>query len=210
MNNTIGPMDMRENDHIDSPYPQAIGLAVLGIIVALINIPTVHQHWQHRNLAMTAMTAATIWSNLYLALNAIIWSHDNFDNWYNGMGFCDIGVKVDLMLNVLFPAAITCVLRHLANVMDTSRAAVMQTTAQKRRGYVIDSICCFLIPTLQIPLHYIVQERRIKIVSIGGCVPTSDGSWLGFVLIVLPPLLWVVAAACYSSKWSCSSSSYRC
>lgn len=200
MDTSTDTMEVQEVDYTDSAYPQAIVLAVLGILVALINIPTVHQHWKHRNLAMTAITVATIYSNFYLALNAMIWSHDNFDNWYNGMGFCDIGIKLDLVLNVLFPAGISCVLRHLANVMDTSRAAVMQTTAQKRRGYIIDSICCFLIPALQVPFHYIVQERRIKIVSIGGCVPTSDGSWLGFLLVILPPLLWVIVAACYSGK----------
>lgn len=187
---------------MDKPYPASIIVACLGIIIGIINMPAVHQHWQHRNLPMTAMTAATVYANFYLALNAIIWSHDNFDHWYNGMGFCDVGVKLDLMLNVLFPAAMSCVLRHLANVMDTSRAAVMQTTAQKRRGYVIDSICCFAIPALQIPIHYVVQDRRITIVSTGGCVPTSDASWVSFVFIFLPPLLWIALAACYSSKSS--------
>ncbi|EME43336.1 hypothetical protein DOTSEDRAFT_153817 [Dothistroma septosporum NZE10] len=161
-------------------------------------MPTVHQHWQHRNLAMTAMTAATIFANLELSLNAIIWSHDDFLHWYDGIGLCDIEIKVDLMLNILFPAAVSCVLRHLANVMDTTQAVVMQTTAQRRRGYVIDSIFCFVIPALEIPFHYIVQERRIKIVSIGGCQPTSDGSWLAFLLVLLPPLLGVLVAAYYA------------
>ncbi|CAK4030981.1 Pheromone a factor receptor [Lecanosticta acicola] len=179
-------------------YPLAVVLGFFSLLVVLLNLPPLVQHYRNRNIGATALVAGVILANFQNLLNAIIWPNDDYDNWFNGAGLCDIEVKLQMFRQVLFPASVACILRALANVMNTDRAAWISTTAQKKRQLVIDLLCVVGAPSLQMILHIIVQPLRYYLYGIIGCQAVTDGSWLAFLLLLLPPLLWTVVDAYYA------------
>lgn len=192
------PASQGDGSGIDGPYPAAIALSTLSLVVALLITPTLFQHYRNRNLGATALVADVIICNMISFVNAILWANDDMTNWYNGIGLCDIEVKLSLFFRSMFPASLLCILRALANVMNTDNSSWMQTQAQKRRNCAIDIVCCIVVPASQMILHYIVQPNRYIIYGISGCTPTIDSSWLSFVLVTLWPLVWVLADVYYS------------
>ena len=181
-------------------YPLAVVLAFFSLLVTILNLPTLVQHYRNRNIGATALVAGLLLANIQSVINAIIWRNDDFESWFSGVGLCDIEVKLQIFRQTLFPASVLCILRALANVMDTDRAAWNTTTAQKRRQAAIDLLCVVVAPTLQMIFHVIVQPGRYMVYGIVGCQASTDGSWLAFVLILLPPCIWVLADTYYASK----------
>lgn len=185
---------------LDKPYTSAMVLAFFSILVTMLILPALLQHYRNRNIGATILVMTSIAANLEVATNAIIWSNDDMQNWYNGVGLCDIQVKLIIAFYSMFPASVMCILRTLAKVMDTDSATWAQTSAQKRRNYITDLVCCVGIPSLFMALSFITQPVRYNIMGISGCQVSQDGSWLAFLLLFLPPTLWILLCVYYSSK----------
>ncbi|EME82526.1 mating-type factor pheromone receptor [Pseudocercospora fijiensis CIRAD86] len=178
----------------------AIVFATFSLLIAIIICPSLSWHASNRNVGATVLVAATIYANFQNFLNAVIWSNDNVEVWYSGVGLCDLEIRIQIMLQSLYLAAISCILRALARALDTDRATWSQTKAQRRRSYAIDLVCCLGIPSIQMITLYIVQPFRYWIYGISGCVVPGDLSWLRVVLMLLPPLLWTLFCVYLSSK----------
>lgn len=174
------------------PYTSAIVFAVFSLLVAILITPPLFWHARNRNIGATILVACAIYSNLQNFVNALIWSNDDVPTWYQGQGLCDVESKLQLFLQSAFPAAVSCILRALALVMNTERASWGSTAAQKRRGTIIDLICCLGLPSIQIVTHYIVQPFRYYVLGIAGCLASIHQDWLAVVLILLPPMLWTL------------------
>ncbi|KAF2208467.1 hypothetical protein CERZMDRAFT_19034, partial [Cercospora zeae-maydis SCOH1-5] len=176
----------------------AIVFSAFSLLVALIICPPLTWHFRNRNIGATVLVACALYANFQSFVNAIIWSHDDISSWYTGEGLCDVEVKLQVVLQNALPAAISCILRALAKVMDTERSSWGITKSQRRRGYAIDLICCIGIPLLQIPFHWIVQPFRYYVFGITGCYASLSISWPMVVLILMPPLLWTLLDVYYS------------
>ena len=156
------------------PYTSAIVLATLSLLFALLIIPPMLWHCSNRNIGATSLIFWLLIINLQDFLNAILWSHDNIEHWFDGNVLCDIEVKITIAVTVGVPSSVACVLRALAKVMDTERVSLGLTKGQRRRGYAIDLLWCVGFPALQMLFHYIVQTRRYYIVGIAGCTPANS------------------------------------
>jgi pheromone a factor receptor len=137
---------------------------------------------------------------LFTFTNAILWDTDDISSWFSGVGLCDVEVKIQVASQVALPACIACMLRALAAVLDTDRATLVPTKAQRQRNNAIDLVCCMGLPLLQMPLHYIVQSARYYIFGVVGCVPAVSLSWLSILLLVVPPVIWTLVDGYYAGK----------
>ncbi|KAK4500996.1 hypothetical protein PRZ48_006802 [Zasmidium cellare] len=188
----------QDQDALSRPYPTAIVFATFSLLITILIIPPLIQHYRNRNIGATVVVTGVTIANFLNFLNAVIWPNDDIENWFSGVGLCDIEVKFYILIQTLVPAGLACILRALAKVMDTDNTGWMRTTAQRRRAYAIDLTLCVFLPSLQMIFHYIVQPQRYYIFGISGCVPPSDSSWLAFLLLLVPPLIWVVIDGVYA------------
>ena len=183
-------------------YLAAPVLAIFSLIFILLIIPPLFWHFRNRNVGATVLVAWIILLLFFTFINALLWPTDDISNWYNGVGLCDVEVKIQIASQVALPASLACVLRALAAVMDTDRATLIQTKTQRRRSYMIDLSCCVGLPLVQMFLHYIVQSHRYYIYGIAGCVPIAVESWLTIILLTTPPAVWTCMDAYYASKFT--------
>ncbi|KAK0285690.1 a-factor receptor [Friedmanniomyces endolithicus] len=150
-----------------APYPAAIALATLSLLVILLLLSPMSWHLRNRNVGATFLVAWTILINLQTLINALLWPHDDIAFWYNGAGLCDVEVKVQIAFSVAAPAALAAVLRALANALDTSRATLVKSRAQRIQDYVVDLSfclgfqrcrCCSIILTSRRGTYYSVSR----------------------------------------------------
>ena len=178
----------------------AVVLAVLSGLVIVLNIPPLIWHAKHSNFAPAFLISCILLDNIFNFTNAIIWHNDDFDSWFSGTGLCDIHVKIIMGNSTALPAATLCILKKLADVMDTSKINLAPTKAQRRRAIAFDVAICIGIPMITMVLHFIVQAQRYFLVSISGCMPSAANTWATAFGIILPPLVLVLVDAYFASK----------
>lgn len=183
-----------------SPYPIAVFFATASLAMILLLTPPLVSHFKNRNIGATVLVASSILGDMVNFLNAIIWSTDDTASWYTGAGFCDVQIKLIVVLQIMYTAAIAMILRNLAQVMNTNSSGWSATTAKKRRNIIIDLVCCLVLPMFQMLAQWITQPFRYYILGIAGCTPATDGSWLYILLSLIPPLLWTVVDVYYAGK----------
>ena len=181
-------------------YASAILLAFFSFVIMLLIIPPMLWHFRNRNIGATALVGWTVVLLLFTFINAVLWPNDNINSWYNGVGLCDVEIKIQVASEVARPASLACILRALAAVLDTDRATLIKTKAQRRRNYIIDLTWCLGFPLLQMLFHYIVQYRRYYLYGISGCIPAISFSLVTVFLLGLPPLLWTLIDTYYAGK----------
>ncbi|KAI6848790.1 hypothetical protein KC332_g3409 [Hortaea werneckii] len=179
-------------------YTSAIIFAFFSLLVTFLIIPPLVQHWRNRNIGATLCVFYAMIMNLMAFTNAVLWPNDDLEHWYSGSGLCDVEVKLQIAWSVAAPATLICVLRALANAMNTDRLSLGKTKAQRWRGYAIDLTLCVGIPLLSMVFHFIVQSKRYFLYGISGCVPTATQSYLTVGLIYVPPLLLVLVDAYFA------------
>ncbi|KAF2157984.1 STE3-domain-containing protein [Myriangium duriaei CBS 260.36] len=197
------------SSNLTSAYPLAIAQAVLAGIVVCLDVPPLVWHIKHRNFAPVVLIIYILLLNFENFVNAIIWSTDDISHWFPGVGLCDVEAKFIVASSTAVPAATLCILRKLANVMDTKNITISQTKAQKRRAFIIEILLCIGIPILSMIFHFIVQAVRYYIVGISGCTPALSQTWLAIITIVIPPLVITLGDVYYASLIAFRLRKYR-
>ena len=182
------------------PSVEGILFSVLTLLTTLLSLPPFLWHIKHRNLAASSLVFWIILTNFLYFINSVIWPSDNLDGWWRGYGLCDIEIKLQVAATVGIPAAIVCVMRDLARVLDTNRTILQPTPAQRRRQIATDFLLCFGGPIYVIIVHYVVQDIRYYIFAISGCVAPFDDSWPSIVLVQIWSPFFSLVAVYYSGK----------
>lgn len=188
---------------MDAIYPksaQAIALPMFASFAIILLIVPFIWHWRVQNIGACSLIFYITLANFITLVNAIIWPTEDYDSWWNGVGLCDIEVKLRYPLVTGLSCATLCVTRKLAIVLDVDRAEVSQTRATKRKAVIVDLAICFTVPILQIALHYIIQINRYYISAIGGCTPSYDNSWPTIIIMYIWPVAFCLLNCYYASK----------
>lgn len=173
--------------------PAAVALPILAFLSILFTIPPLAWHLKNRNVAACSLIFWVTLANLFVFVNALIWPTDDVKSWWNGVGLCDIEVKLTWAFSVGACGSLACIMRNLARVMDVDRGAIILTRAQKKRQALIDLVWCFACPIYVMAVDYVVQFRRYYIFTIAGCTPAVDNSWATvFLIMIWAPILCVV------------------
>lgn len=184
-------------DHI---IPQGVILAVLAPFVFILNFPPLIWHLRNRNTAAVSMVFWVMLMNFLSVLNVIIWPYIDMRDMYDGQGLCDVEIKLLGARTAGLNAAVLCLLRALAAVLNVDKNLLGPSKAQKRRNAAVEMAWCVGLPLLTMILHYIVQLNRFALLGVSGCQPMSLMSWTSFVLIFLPPMIANAIALYYASK----------
>ena len=186
-------------DHI---IPQGVILAVLAPFVFILNFPPLIWHLRNRNTAAISMVFWVMLMNFLSVLNVIIWPYIDMRDMYDGQGLCDVEVKLLGARTAGLNAAVLCLLRALAAVLNVDKNLLGPSKAQKRWNTAVEIAWCVGLPLLTMVLQYIVQLNRFALLGVSGCQPMSLTSWTGFVLILLPPMVANAIALYYASEFT--------
>ncbi|KAG9523325.1 STE3-domain-containing protein, partial [Aureobasidium melanogenum] len=182
-------------DHI---IPQGIVLAVLAPLFLILNFPPLIWHLRNRNTAAVFMVFWIMLMNFLSIINVIIWPYIDMRDMYDGQGLCDVEVKLLGGRITGLNAAVLCLLRALAAVLNTDKTLLGPSKAQKRRNTAIELAWCVGLPLLTIVLQYIVQLNRFGLIGVSGCQLMSYSSRISFVLIWLAPIVTNAVAVYYA------------
>lgn len=179
-------------------YPAAIYVPIFAAIAVLLNIPPFYWHFRHRNVAASSLILWLVLLNICNVINPIIWPNDNISKWWNGKVLCDIQARLFVGATVGLTGALACIMQGLARVMDTNRAVIVPSKAQRRRQCVLDLLFCWGCPVYLMLVYYIVQPARYCIWGISGCNFVVDNSWPSIWLIFIWPPVFSLIDAYYS------------
>ncbi|GAB7342696.1 hypothetical protein MBLNU457_g0848t1 [Dothideomycetes sp. NU457] len=172
-------------------YPAAVALGTLSFIAIILDLPPLIWHSKNRNIAASLLISWIIVINLLSLINVFLWPNDNISSpsFHDGSGLCDVEAKLLVGRTTALPAATFCILKGLADVMNTKKITLGPAPGKEWKPLVFNLGFGLGLPLISMVLHYIVQTARYDIVGISGCVPVSFQSSITVVLLDLPPLL---------------------
>jgi len=183
-----------------SPSPSAVAVPFLALLTVLLGLPAFAWHIKNRNLAAVCLIFWIMSANLWNFINPLIWPTDDISTWYNGVGLCDLEVKLQAAGTVGVPGALACVFRQLAIVLDTDRTTLVPSRAQRHRRIAFEMFFCFFWPIYIMVIHYVIQPNRYYIFAIAGCTPSYASSWPSIVLNFVWPVVLVLVDTYYCGK----------
>ena len=185
------------------PYPlhsMAVVLPVLSGIAFILDLGPFIWHVRNGNIGSASLI---FWLLVLLAvnfINPIIWPRDNTQDWWIGHGLCDLEIRLLLGASVGCPAAITCILNRLAEVLNTKKTVVTKGSDEERRQVIAELSLCFGLPAAVMIAYIAVHINRYDIFAITGCAWPIDASWVSIVLVLMWPLIFCVFSSYYSGK----------
>ena len=171
----------------------------MAIFACILCIPALATHIRGRNFAASVLMFSIIVPNVFNIIDPLIWPTEFPENWWSGVGLCDIEVKLELAFSGARVGAIACIFRQLAIILNTDRTVLTPSLGQRRRKWVFEVGLCVVVPAYLMIAHYFVQPFRYYVFSVEGCTPSFDNSWVSIVLIFLWPLLLCIIATIYGA-----------
>lgn len=183
---------------LEQTSAQAIALPIVGIVSLLILIAPFIVQWRGKNIGQCAQIMYISLANLFTVTNALIWPNFNWMGWWNGVVFCDIQAKLQQPIITGVACATVCITRRLAIAINPDKMRVSESRRERIRIISEDCAICFLVPFLQICLHYVTQYNRYYIGAISGCMASFDSSWPTLAFMFVWPLIFCMFNCYYS------------
>ena len=190
----------------DPVTANAVLIGVFSFFGIVLNIVPLIMLYRVRSLPGITLIANNMLFTLWTFINVCIWPSDNFAIWWGGAGLCDIQATLRTPMYTLLALSVCVLTRDLSRAVDVDNPRLFESQAQRRRRIVVDFLCIFALPILQLPLHYVVQYNRYSIMPVYGCVDLLDDSWPRIVLMSMWPLLIGLLNCYYSSESTCIAS----
>jgi pheromone a factor receptor len=181
-------------------YPTAIIFSILAWFSWLLCIAPLVWHCSQRNVAAGSLVLWIILTNISLGINPMIWGRDNVEEWWDGIVWCDINVRIQIGALVSLGACVAMILRRLCQVMDTRNITVAPSRSSKTRQQLIEFGWCWGYPLVMILLYIPVQSVRYNIWGIEGCISAYRPNWQSLVLNVVWIPITTIVVAYYAGK----------
>ncbi|EJD43547.1 STE3-like pheromone receptor [Auricularia subglabra TFB-10046 SS5] len=163
---------------LDVPY---LVIDSLAIFLVLVPMPWHISAW---NSATCYLMIWTVIGCVIHLVNSIIW-HESLAN--PNPTYCDISTKILMGLSVAIPLSTLCINRRLYKIATTQTVVIDR--ASKRRNIIIDTLIAVLCPLIFMAVHYTQQGHRYDIVENYGCWPTTYLTALGYIFVIVPPII---------------------
>jgi len=176
-------------------------LIVPSVLVEVFSIQPLVLQISHNNVASAFLISWIMLRNAFNIINASIWpSLESLLEGYDGVGLCDIEVKLKIALDIALFGCAAAILRNLANILDTSRTSNLLSLTKRQR--IIDQTVtwtlCAGLPIIAAALHYLVQPSRYMLMVVSGCQYTIATSWFSILIFYLPRTLLAVLGMYYA------------
>lgn len=178
-------------------------LIVPSILVEIFSIQPLVWQISHNNVASAFLISWIMLRNAFNIINASIWpSLESLLEGYDGVGLCDIEIKLKIALDVALFGCAAAILRNLANILDASSTSNLLSLSKKQR--IIDQtvtwMLCAGFPFITAALHYLIQPSRYMLMAVSGCQYTIAYSWLSILIFELPRTLLAILGMYYAGQ----------
>ncbi|KAL5326467.1 hypothetical protein ACEPPN_004152 [Leptodophora sp. 'Broadleaf-Isolate-01'] len=180
---TVSTTDFVMPDIVANPA-NAIALPLFAAIALIITYLPLRSFYRVKNIAACSIMVVIIIINLTAVINGILWPSDDWTKWWTGYGVCDVEVLLRFPITMALATSLCCLSKGLADALDTDRAVFNPSKKQRRRKMIGDVLFCWLVPVMQMALHYTVQAGRYMIIPVWGCADQLDNSWPMLVIII--------------------------
>ncbi|KAI0007801.1 pheromone A receptor-domain-containing protein [Xylariaceae sp. FL0662B] len=149
--------------------------------------------YRNGHTAAVVLIADVALLNTITVLNSLIWRSDNWDDWWDGTGLCDVEIYLLPSLDTVYSASIFAIVLHLAQQVKLMRAARPTQRERKRRAW-IQAAIIFPVPIIQLLFTWFIIQRRYEIYTLIGCVPVYNNSWPSSLVYDAPSPAFVLAS----------------
>lgn len=175
---------------------QGNALAGLSFIAFVLLIPPFIWHCRCKNVPAICLMFWLLFLNLTGFINACIWSRADFDEAWDGKGYCDIMVKLEAGSSSGMIGAISALALNLFMVLWAKYPRFMNNGS--RLQLYISLGMCVATPVFIMATNYIIQTSRYVIIRYRGCTVTYAPSIITVVLYSMWSLIWSAVAVVFS------------
>lgn len=170
-------------------------LIALSTFAVLLLIPPFIWHIKALNIPLITLICWLLLMNLEIFINAIIWGGEDFTTRFNGVGYCDVMVKLQVGANVGISSSIAGVMFNLYRILKADSAIPAPRSFKK---VATDLSISLLTPVFVMALNYLVQSRRFYILQYTGCQSVTSLSWLTIVLYSMWMVIWSLVGVVFA------------
>jgi pheromone a factor receptor len=182
-----------------SSYPLPVSsvlLPLFGLTSLILQIPPLIFHIYQRNLGASALIIWLSLSLLIVVCNALIWPRDNIQDWWDGAGYCDVVIRIQIGAQAGLPGSALVIARGLAAILHVDEAPRVRKWWTKALEWWL----CLGFPLFLMAVYYIVQSNRYSLATTSGCQLWLDRNWVSIVLVEMWPLVLSIYNAYLGSK----------
>ncbi|KAI0114863.1 pheromone A receptor-domain-containing protein [Daldinia grandis] len=203
---TTAASDQDGSAAVDWKHTPDVGVQVNLVLRVLFAIagtglcwPPLRTLWRYGDISGVTLIIVVAIMNLFTVLNAMIWSNDNWDDWWDGTGFCDVQVYLSTPLKTIYAATIFVTVYELAKKFDVRRA-ILLNARQNRNRELKQSLIIFVVPFIQLVMTYFTISQRYRIGTLVGCIVQYDNSWPRILFFDAPNPVFVVLSIPFTIK----------
>uniref|UniRef100_A0A8H7XK66 Pheromone receptor n=1 Tax=Psilocybe cubensis TaxID=181762 RepID=A0A8H7XK66_PSICU len=146
----------------------AVALVTLSFICAGLLAVFVPVKRVRTSIPHLAIIVWLLGHNLIHAINAAVWA-GNVD--IHVPIWCDIVTKVLLGIKVALPGALVCIACQLE--LSSSQRTILKDRRVLRNRMIFELFLCYVLPTLYMLLHLVIQDRSIALIISGVSIHNS-------------------------------------
>ncbi|UCS23698.1 STE3 [Nakaseomyces glabratus] len=169
-----------------------IGLCTLGMLAL---VPPLAWHTKTKNTPAVILIMWLILMDFKCIVNAAIWSGSDFMMKWEGKGWCDIVIKLEVGANVGISCAVTNIIYNLHKILKADNALLKHNSWRKIAQ---DLSISLLTPIMVMALSYLVQVFRFGIARYYGCLNILSPTWVTTVVYTMWLLIWSSIGAIYA------------
>ena len=170
-----------------------IGLCLLGVILL---IPPLAWHSKTKNIPAIILITWLLIMNITCIVDAAIWSGEDFLTRWDGKGWCDIVIKLQVGANIGISCAVTNIIYNLHAILKADSVLPNLSSWTK---IVRDLLISLLTPVMVMGFSYLLQVFRYGIARYNGCQNLLSPTWITTVLYTMWMLIWSLVGAVYAT-----------
>lgn len=166
----------------------AAGMGALLFIAFIALVPPLAWHIKCANIPAIILIIWLMYVNLSGFINTMIWSGDNFITSWDGIGWCDIIVKLDAGATVGKCCAIACLAMNLYLILEARRPLFLDQKSWKKKA--VDLAICLITPIFVMAVQHIILIRRYAVMKYQGCKGVYSTTYASIGLFSMWPVIW--------------------
>lgn len=167
----------------------------MSAIAVILLIPPFVWHSKTVNIPLITLLVWLFIMDIKIFIDAIIWGGSNFIDRYDGKGYCDVMVKLNVGANVGISSSVAGVMYNLYKILKADTALPGPRSFKK---IATDLGISLATPIVVMALNYIVQSRRYVIFQYSGCQNTMQPSWPTVVIYSMWLVIWSLIGVIFS------------
>jgi pheromone a factor receptor len=170
-------------------------LIALSALAVLLLIPPFIWHIKTLNIPLITLICWLLLMNLKIFVDAIIWGGSDFMTRYDGVGYCDVMVKLQVGANVGISSSVAGVMYNLYKILKADSAIPAPRSFKK---VATDLSISLLTPVVVMALNYLVQTRRYYILQYSGCQNVTSLTWVTVIVYSMWMVVWSLVGVVFA------------